>query len=154
MVRGVRSVTPGYAGGHVQNPSYEAVVQGNTGHAEVIEIDFDEKVVSFEDILRIFWTIHDPTTRNRQGADVGMQYRSVIFYADKQQKQAAETSRQEAQQLWGEPIVTTIEQLEKFYPAEAYHRDYFANHPEQAYCQIVINPKLEKLRKLHHDLLS
>lgn len=154
MVRGVRNVTPGYAGGHVQNPSYEAVVQGNTGHAEVIEIDFDEKRVSLEDILRIFWTIHDPTSLNRQGADVGAEYRSVIFYADEQQKQTAETSRQEAQTFWDKPIVTSIEPLNMFYLAEEYHRDYFKNHPEQAYCQMVINPKLAKLRKLHHDLLE
>ena len=154
LVRGVERVQSGYAGGDTPNPSYEAVVQGDTGHAEVVEIDFDDTVVSLENILNIFWTIHDPTSLNRQGADVGTQYRSVIFYADEEQKQAAEASLKAAQKLWDKPIVTSIELLKAFYPAEDYHKDYFKNHPEQAYCQMVINPKLAKLRKLHHDLLK
>lgn len=154
MLRGVEGVQSGYAGGDTPHPSYEDVVRGNTGHAEVVEVDFDEAVVSLENIMNIFWTVHDPTSLNRQGADVGTQYRSVIFYADETQKQVAETSLKEAQKLWDEPIVTSIEPLNMFYPAEEYHKDYFKNHPEQAYCQIVINPKLAKLRKLHYDLLN
>ena len=154
MIRGVRSVKPGYTGGHTQHPTYEEVVQGDTGHAEAIEIDFDESIISLENILRIFWTIHDPTSHNRQGADVGTQYRSAIFYLDNQQKRIAEKSIQEAQTLWDKPIVTTLESLTVFYEAEPYHRDYFVNHPEQAYCRIVINPKLAKLRKLHQELLK
>lgn len=154
MVHGVEQVQSGYAGGDTSNPSYEQVVRGGTGHAEVVQIDFDEALISLENILNIFWTIHDPTSLNRQGADVGTQYRSVIFYADDAQKKAAENSLEEAQKLWDKPIVTSIEALEMFYPAEAYHKDYFKNHPEQAYCQMVINPKLAKLRKLHHDLLK
>lgn len=154
IIRGVRSVKPGYAGGHTLHPTYEDVVQGDTGHAEAIEVDFDESVISFKNILHIFWTIHNPTSLNRQGADVGTQYRSAIFYSDNPQKRIAEKSMQEAQKLWDKPIVTTLEPLTNFYEAEPYHRDYFANHPEQAYCQIVINPKLAKLRKLHQELLK
>ncbi len=153
MVRGVSSVKPGYAGGHTKNPTYEEVVQGNTGHAEAIEVDFDESIISLENILRIFWTIHDPTSLNRQSADVGTQYRSSIFYADDKQKRVAVKSAQEAQRLWNKPIVTTLEPLSDFFEAEPYHKDYFTNHPEQAYCQIVINPKLAQLRKLHQKLL-
>lgn len=154
MVRGVRNVRPGYAGGHTAHPTYEEVVRGGTGHAEAIEVDFDELIISLENILRIFWTIHDPTSLNRQGADVGTHYRSAIFYSDEEQKHTAERSMQAAQKLWDKPIVTTLEPLTDFYEAEPYHKDYFANHPEQAYCQIVINPKLAKLRKLHQELLK
>lgn len=154
MVRGVRNVRPGYAGGHTAHPTYEEVVRGGTGHAEAIEVDFDELIISLENILRIFWTIHDPTSLNRQGADVGTHYRSAIFYSDEEQKQTAEWSMQAAQKLWDKPIVTTLEPLTDFYEAEPFHKDYFANHPEQAYCQIVINPKLAKLRKLHQALLK
>lgn len=154
MVRGVRNVRPGYAGGHTVHPTYEEVVRGGTGHAEAIEVDFDELIISLENILHIFWTIHDPTSLNRQGADVGTHYRSAIFYSDEEQKQTAEKSMQAAQKLWDKLIVTTLEPLTDFYEAEPYHKDYFANHPEQAYCQIVINPKLAKLRKLHQALLK
>lgn len=154
MVKGVAKVTSGYAGGTVTNPSYEQVVGGGTGHAEVVMVEFDESVVSLEQVLVIFWTIHDPTTLNRQGADIGTQYRSAIFYVDPHQKAIAEASKQSAQKLWNQPIVTTIEPLEVFYEAEEYHKDYFARHPEQGYCQVVINPKLVKLRKKYHHLLK
>ncbi|MFO0955012.1 MAG: peptide-methionine (S)-S-oxide reductase MsrA [Candidatus Saccharibacteria bacterium] len=153
MIRGVKQVRPGYAGGTTKDPSYEAVCDGKTGHAEVVMIEFDEAQIRYEDILDVFWAIHDPTTLNQQGADVGTQYRSIIFYADESQKTTAEASRDAAQKLWDKPIVTEIQPLEAFYPAEDYHRNYFAQHPEQAYCQIVINPKLAKLRQLYHDLL-
>ena len=154
MVKGVTKVTSGYAGGTVANPSYEQVVGGGTGHAEVVMVEFDESAVSLNQILDIYWTIHDPTTLNRQGADIGTQYRSAIFYVDPHQKAIAEASMQSAQKLWNQPIVTTIEPLEVFYEAEEYHKDYFGRHPEQAYCQVVINPKLVKLRKKYHHLLK
>lgn len=154
MIRGVRSVKPGYAGGHTIDPTYEEVVRGDTGYAEAIEVDFDESIISLENILHIFWAIHDPTSLNRQGADVGTQYRSTIFYSDNNQLQIAEKSLQAAQKLWDKPIVTTLEPLTDFYEAEPYHKDYFVNHPEQAYCQIVINPKLAKLRELYQELLK
>lgn len=153
MIRGVKQVRPGYAGGTTKDPSYEAVCGGKTGHAEVVMIEFDEAQIRYEDILDVFWAIHDPTTLNQQGADVGTQYRSIIFYTDDRQKSAAETSRDAAQKLWDKPIVTKIQPLEAFYPAEDYHRNYFAQHPEQAYCQIVINPKLAKLRQKFQHLL-
>ena len=153
MIRGVKRVTPGYAGGTTKDPSYEAVCGGKTGHAEVVMIEFDEAQIRYEDILDVFWAVHDPTTLNQQGADVGTQYRSIIFYTDDRQKATAEASRDAAQKLWDKPIVTEIQPLEAFYPAEDYHRNYFAQHPEQAYCQIVINPKLAKLRQKFQHLL-
>jgi peptide-methionine (S)-S-oxide reductase len=153
MIRGVKQVRPGYAGGTTKDPSYEAVCGGKTGHAEVVMIEFDEDQIRYEDILDVFWAIHDPTTLNQQGADVGTQYRSIIFYTDDRQKATAEASRDAAQKLWDKPIVTEIQPLEAFYPAEDYHRNYFAQHPEQAYCQIVINPKLAKLRQKFQHLL-
>ena len=155
MIRGVKRVRPGYAGGTTKDPSYEAVCGGKTGHAEVVAIEFDEAQIRYEDILDVFWAVHDPTTLNQQGADVGTQYRSIIFYTDESQKTTAAASRDAAQKLWDKPIVTEIQPLEAFYPAEDYHRNYFAQHPEQAYCQIVINPKLAKLRqKLQHLLVQ
>lgn len=154
-VKGIVSVTNGYAGGTVENPSYEAVCSGETGHAEVVKLAFDPATASLKTILQIFWTLHDPTTRNRQGNDVGTQYRSVIFYENQEQKTTSEESlKQDGQPLWNNPIVTEIKPLEVFYPAEDYHQDYFNNHPEQAYCQIVINPKIAKLKQKFSDQLK
>jgi len=148
-LRGVETVVSGYAGGHVPNPTYREVCSGLTGHAEVVQIAFDPAVVSYRDLLRVFFTIHDPTTLNRQGADVGTQYRSAIFYHDAEQKAAAEEVMAEvaAERLWPNPLVTQLEPLTKFYPAEAYHQDYFARNPGQPYCQVVIAPKVSKFRK-------
>lgn len=147
QIRGVENVVPGYAGGQTDNPSYYDLHDKNTGHAEVVQITFDEKQISLEDILDIFWAIHDPTTPNRQGNDVGPEYRSIMLYADDTQKQIMETSRDKAQQYWQDPIVTEIKPLQKFYEAEPEHHNYFANNPNQMYCQLIINPKLQKLRQ-------
>ncbi|WP_457592604.1 peptide-methionine (S)-S-oxide reductase MsrA [Hydrogenimonas sp.] len=146
-VRGVKDVVSGYAGGSVENPTYEQVCSGATGHAEVVRITFDPAVVSFGDLLEIFWKIHDPTTLNRQGADVGTQYRSVIFYETQKQKEAALKSKEEAQKYFSAPIVTEIAPLTKFWPAEEYHQDYFRRNPYQGYCQAVVAPKVEKFKK-------
>jgi peptide-methionine (S)-S-oxide reductase len=146
-IAGVESVVSGYAGGHVPNPSYEQVSSGTTGHAETVRVTYDPDVISYSDILEIFWTIHNPTTPNRQGNDVGTQYRSVIFYESDQQKRLAEASKAEIAKLWPDPVVTEITSLKRFYKAEDYHQNYFRNHPEAAYCQVVINPKLHKLRE-------
>lgn len=142
---GVKSVTSGYAGGHVKDPTYDQVCDGTTGHAEVIQIEFDPAVVSFERLLELFWDAHDPTTLNRQGADVGTQYRSIILYHDDAQKQAAEKSKAAAQAELNRPIVTEIAPLGEFYPAEKYHQDYFRNNRGAPYCRAVIAPKLKKL---------
>ncbi|MBI5387695.1 MAG: peptide-methionine (S)-S-oxide reductase MsrA [Verrucomicrobia bacterium] len=144
---GVKSVTSGYAGGQKDNPTYKDVCTGATGHAEVTQIEFDPKIISFAQLLDVFWAAHDPTTLNRQGGDEGTQYRSVIFYHDDAQRAAAEKSKAEAQKQFDRPIVTQIEPLTKFFKAEGYHQDYFANNPNQPYCQAVIRPKLEKLQK-------
>lgn len=144
---GVVSVTSGYAGGHVPNPTYKQVCTGTTGHAEVIRIEYDPNRIRYEDLLEAFWEAHDPTTPNRQGNDVGPQYRSIILYVNEAQRRAAEKSRVEAARRFSRPIVTEIVPLERFYPAEAYHQDYFRKNPEQAYCQFVIRPKLEKFQK-------
>ncbi len=148
-LNGVHEVVSGYAGGTVQNPTYQQVCTGMTDHAEVVQITFNPAVISFSDVLRVFWRTHDPTTLNRQGADVGTQYRSVIFYHDEEQKSVAETSKREtdAAGLWEDPIVTEIVPAAKFYAAEEYHQDYYALNPYQPYCQIVIDPKLKKFRK-------
>ena len=145
-IDGVTGVVSGYAGGQRPNPTYEQVCTGKTGHAEVVQVEFDPDVLSFADVLDILWSIHDPTTRDRQGADVGTQYRSVIFYADDDQRRVAEASRDAIQQAWPNPVVTEILPLEAFYPAEEYHQNYFARNPNQGYCQLIINPKLKKLR--------
>ena len=142
---GVIAVDAGYAGGTVPNPTYEQVCSGKTGHAEVAEITYDPSKVSYEQLLEMFWKAHDPTTLNRQGADVGEQYRSVIFYRNEQQKKAAELSLREAQKNFSSPIVTVIEPLKTFYRAENYHQDYFRNNPNAPYCRFVIKPKLDKL---------
>lgn len=142
---GVLSADSGYAGGHVDNPDYKQVCTGTTGHAEVVKVAFDPDTVSLEDILDFFWRAHDPTTLNRQGADVGTQYRSVIMYADEEQKAVAERSRDRAQGQFSDPIVTEIVPEATFYPAEDYHRDFYENNPAQGYCRMVIQPKLKKL---------
>ena len=155
-LKGVERVQSGYAGGRVANPSYEQVCTGTTGHAEVVQITFDPQVVSFDDLLHVFFTIHDPTTLNRQGVDVGTQYRSAIFYHTPDQKAAAERVMAELQSehVWDDPIVTELKPLEAFYPAEEYHRDYYRRNPTQGYCSAVIAPKVAKVRKLFLDKLK
>jgi len=154
-VRGIHSATSGYSGGTVKNPSYREVISGRTGHAEVVQLAFDPEIISYRDILEIFFHLHDPTTLNRQGADVGTQYRSVIFYHNEDQEKTArkvfeETDRSD---LWDNPLVTEISPLVEFYIAEDYHQNYFKNNPNQPYCTFVISPKLSKLRKLFKDKL-
>jgi peptide-methionine (S)-S-oxide reductase len=155
-VKGVTSVTSGYAGGSIPNPIYEAVSSGKTGHAEVIQITYDPKIVSYDELLEIFWKTHDPTTLNRQGADVGTQYRSVIFYHDDTQKNKAENYKSELTKagIWKAPIVTEISPLTKFYEAEKYHQDYYEQNPNQGYCAFVITPKLDKFEKIFKDKLK
>lgn len=155
-VKGVKSVVAGYAGGHVKNPSYREVCTGNTGHAEVARIIFDPSVVSYKELLEVFWHTHNPTTLNRQGADVGTQYRSVIFYHNEQQKKIAEESMAETEKsgLWEDPIVTEIEPLKNFYEAENYHQDYYANNPNAGYCSVVIAPKIKKFKQEFSYLLK
>ena len=144
-IEGVQSVVAGYAGGTKANPTYKEVCTGTTGHAEVARITYDPAKVSYEKLLEVFWGAHDPTTLDRQGADVGTQYRSVIFYHDEKQKIVAEKSKIEAQKKFRDPIVTEIKPLNHFYEAEDYHQDYFRNNPDAPYCRFVIKPKLEKL---------
>jgi peptide-methionine (S)-S-oxide reductase len=148
-LRGVEKVVSGYAGGRVANPTYREVCNGTTGHAEVVQITFDPEVVSYRELLEVFFTIHDPTTLNRQGADVGTQYRSAIFYHDAEQKKVADEVMAEltAARLWPNPIVTQVAPLDLLYPAEDYHQDYYANNPNQPYCQVVVAPKVAKFRK-------
>ena len=155
-LKGVERVQSGYAGGRVANPSYEQVCTGTTGHAEVVQITFDPQVVSFDDLLHVFFTIHDPTTLNRQGVDVGTQYRSAIFYHTPDQKAAAERVMAELQSehVWDDLIVTELKPLDAFYPAEEYHRDYYRRNPTQGYCSAVIAPKVAKVRKLFLDKLK
>lgn len=143
-VRGVRSAISGYAGGARQNPSYEQVCSGATGHAEVVEVTFDPDVISYAEILEIFWAIHDPTTLNRQGADRGTQYRSVIFYHNDVQKETALASMASEKERWNDPIVTELSPAPEFYAAEEYHQNYYNEHPTQGYCYAVIAPKIEK----------
>lgn len=155
-IKGVHSVESGYAGGHMDNPTYRAVCNGDTGHAEVVQVHFDSKIVSYRDLLNVFFAIHDPTTLNRQGADVGTQYRSAIFYHDDEQKQIAEELIKElnTQQIWDRPIVTQVEKLDKFYVAEDYHQEYYARNPYQPYCMAVVAPKVSKFRKHFLELLK
>jgi peptide-methionine (S)-S-oxide reductase len=152
-VRGVVSAVSGYAGGRRPNPTYEQVCTGVSGHAEVVQVTFDPSVVTLQELLRIFFAVHDPTTLDRQGADVGPQYRSAIFYKDDAQKSAASQVIAEltTEGIWPDPIVTRLEPLTDFFPAEAYHQDYFARNGGQPYCQVVIAPKLAKFRKLFSD---
>lgn len=144
-VKGVESVVSGFSGGTTKNPTYEEVCTGRTGHAEVIQIRFDPEQVSYEHLLELFWQAHDPTTLNRQGADVGTQYRSIILYHDEAQKAAAEASKRAAQAHFSDPIVTEIVPFKQFYPADKHHQDYYRNNRNQGYCRAVIAPKLEKL---------
>jgi peptide-methionine (S)-S-oxide reductase len=143
---GVQSVISGYAGGTKPNPTYEEVCTGKTGHAEVAQITYDPTKISYAQLLQMFWQAHDPTTLNRQGADVGTQYRSVIFYHDDRQRVEAEKSRAEAKEAFDDPIVTEIQLLKEFYPAENYHQDYYRNHANAPYCSFIIKPKLKKLK--------
>jgi peptide-methionine (S)-S-oxide reductase len=147
MLPGVKSVVSGYAGGTTENPTYKEVCSETTGHAEVIQVHYDPNVITFERLLDNFWQAHDPTTLNRQGADVGTQYRSIILHTNEAQKAAAEKSKAEEQKRLEKPIVTEIVPLTKFYPAEKYHQDYYRNNPNQPYCSIVIRPKIEKLER-------
>ncbi len=155
-LRGVSEVGSGYAGGHVANPSYEQVCSGATGHAEVVQVTFDPTVVSYRDLLLVFFTIHDPTTLNRQGADVGTQYRSALFHHSESQKRVARSviAEIEEQGVWSGKIVTEVAPLESLWEAEAYHKDYYLRNSNQPYCRIVIEPKVAKLRKEHLALLS
>jgi peptide-methionine (S)-S-oxide reductase len=156
QLRGVLDVVSGYSGGHVPNPSYEMVCGGRTGHAEVVQVTFDPAVITYAEILQIFFAIHDPTTLNRQGADVGMQYRSAIFYRSPAQRATAEKviADYTTQKLWPSPIVTQLVPFESFYPAEDYHQEYFARNPYQGYCQAIIAPKVAKFRNQFLDRLK
>ena len=155
-LRGVETVESGYAGGQRPNPTYEQVCAGTTGHAEVVQVEYDPEVVSYRDLLHVFFSIHDPTTLNRQGADVGTQYRSAIFYHTPEQKAIAdEVIRDlEERKLWDDPIVTEVTELGTFYAAEEYHRDYFARNPGQGYCNVVIAPKVAKFRQQYAKKLK
>jgi peptide-methionine (S)-S-oxide reductase len=152
LIKGVTEVVEGYSGGNVPDPTDEQIYFENTGHVEVVKVTFDSRVIGLTDILEIFWTIHNPTTLNRQGPDIGSQYRSAIFYVDADQKPIIEESLRQAQKLWDDPIVTEVRILENFYPASAYHQEYEKNRPD--YCQIIINPKLEKLQQKFADRIA
>ncbi|MDX2443061.1 MAG: peptide-methionine (S)-S-oxide reductase MsrA [Bacteroidales bacterium] len=155
-LKGVESVVSGYSGGEQKNPTYQQVCSGFTGHAEVCQISFDPQIISFEEILEVFWEVHDPTTLNRQGADIGSQYRSVIFYHSEEQKKLAEESKSKADASGGfkDPVVTEISEFNGFYTAEKYHQDYFLNNPNQPYCSVIISPKVKKFRKQFKDQLK
>lgn len=156
QLKGIRKIVSGYSGGSIVNPTYGQVSTGRTGHAEVIQLLYDPIVISYEEILKIFFTTHDPTTLNRQGADEGTQYRSIIFYHNEEQKKIAEQVINElmSENYFYSPIVTKVEPFVAFYPAEEYHKNYFQRHPEQPYCRIVISPKIAKLRKKFRDKLK
>jgi len=155
-LEGVLDVVSGYAGGHLPDPDYQSVCTGRTGHAEVVQLTYDPDVISFKELLEVFFTIHDPTTLNRQGADVGTQYRSVIFYHSEEQKRIAMEVKDylEEEGIWSNPIVTEIEELDIFYPAEEYHQEYYQKNPYQGYCMAVIEPKVVKFRKKYADRLK
>lgn len=155
-VRGVYGVKSGYSGGYVKNPSYKEVCTGSTGHAEVCQISFDSQVISYTELLEIFWKTHDPTTLNRQGNDIGTQYRSAVFYHSELQKKTAEEikTRLSHEKIWSDPIVTEIVPFKAFYPAEDYHEDYYAKNPGQTYCNFVITPKIRKFEKIFNDYLK
>lgn len=155
-IKGVVSATSGYSGGDVPNPSYEQVCAGGTGHIEVVEVVYDPSQVSYTQLLSVFFSVHDPTTMDRQGGDEGEQYRSVIFYADEEQKKEAEAFIQNLKKegIFSQPLVTVVEPLKAFYNAEDYHQQYYEKHPERAYCQVVISPKLAKLKEQHRELLK
>jgi len=156
MTKGVINVESGYSGGSVPNPTYEAVCTGKTGHAEVVQITYDQKIIRYTELLEIFFKTHDPTTLNRQGADVGTQYRSVIFYHDEEQKIIAQKVKEDLTKsnIWDDPIVTEISPFKKFYKAEVYHQDYYNKNPNQGYCSFVITPKLEKFKKVFGNKLK
>jgi peptide-methionine (S)-S-oxide reductase len=154
QLKGVNSALSGYAGGHVINPTYREVCNITTGHAEVVQVEFDNDVVSFGQILDIFFTIHDPTTLNRQGNDVGPQYRSLVLYHNDEQKRVAEAKIKEFSEVWSDPIVTEVKAFDTFYVAEAEHQEFFANNPTWPYCQIVVAPKVAKFRKKFFDQLK
>lgn len=155
-LKGVNNVTSGYSGGTVKNPSYKEVCTGKTGHAEVCQIEFDPNVISYKELLEIFWQIHDPTTLNKQGPDEGTQYRSVIFYHNNEQKEIAETLKQRLNQenVFGKPVVTEITEFTNFYPAEDYHQNYYELNGEQPYCKMVVKPKVDKFKKVFSDKLK
>ncbi len=153
QLKGIKSVTPGYAGGDMENPSYEQVSVGNTGHAEVIKVEYDPQELTVKDMLTVFLAVHDPTTLNRQGNDVGTQYRSIILYTTDEQKQTAEKLIQELNQN-GPKVVTEVMPFVKFFPAEDYHKNYYKNNQNSPYCQLVINPKLEKLKHRFQQLIK
>lgn len=154
QLKGITKITSGYAGGTVPDPTYEQVSSGQTGHAEAAQIEFNPNEISFEEILFIFWRIHDPTSLNRQGNDAGTQYRSVIFYQDDAQKEIAEKTKQEAQKLYKDPIVTEIVPFTTFYPAEDYHQNYYKNNRSAPYCRFVIDPKIDKLKKIIQKIIQ
>jgi peptide-methionine (S)-S-oxide reductase len=156
QLEGVEKVVSGYSGGHVVNPTYEEVCSKTTGHAECLQVFYDPSKISYDELLKVFWEVHDPTTLNRQGADAGPQYRSVIFYNSEAQKALAEKYKAELDKsgAWDNPIVTTLEPMTVFYPAEAYHQNYYNNNTSQGYCQFVIRPKLEKFEKVFKDKLK
>lgn len=155
-VKGVQQVESGYSGGSVSHPTYKMVTTGTTGHAEVVQITFDPEVVSYLELLEIFFKTHDPTTLNRQGADVGTQYRSIVlFHSEEQQKLALKViEKLDAEEIWTDPIVTAVEPFEHFYSAEAYHQEYYENNPNQGYCRLVITPKLDKFEKIFREKLK
>ncbi len=153
-LQGVTRSTAGYSGGEKENPTYEEVCSGNTGHAEVVQVEFDPAIISYEQLLEVFWSLHDPTTLNRQGNDIGTQYRSAVFTHDAIQEASARDIMARMQALWEDPIVTEITPLEKFWPAEDYHQDYFANNPTTGYCAAVVAPKVQKFRTKWANLLK
>ncbi len=155
QLKGVTKVVSGYAGGHTTNPTYQQMHYDATGHAEVIQVTFDSEIISYRDLLEIFYAVHDPTTPNQQGNDVGEEYRSIILYHDENQKEIAEdVTKNFATKHWDKPVTTELKPLDVFYPAEEYHQNFFAQNPEQAYCQIIINPKLTKFRKQFAERLK
>jgi len=153
-LKGVSKVTSGYAGGKRPNPTYEQVCTGTTGHAEVVQVEFDPAVISYRNLLDVFFTIHDPTTLNQQGADTGTQYRSAVFFHSPEQQRDANDAIADAQQTWDDPIVTEIVPLTQFYPAEDYHKDYYLRNPNQGYCRVVIAPKVAKARQHFFEKLK
>jgi peptide-methionine (S)-S-oxide reductase len=155
-LQGVLEVYPGYAGGSIQNPTYEEVCSGNTGHAEVARVVFDDEKISFDELLELFWFVHDPTQLNRQGNDIGTQYRSVIFYHSEYQKERAHyfISKLSLEKVWDNPIVTEVQEINNFFRAENYHHNYFELNPQNAYCQAVVRPKVEKFKKVFENKLN
>ncbi|MEM0136675.1 MAG: peptide-methionine (S)-S-oxide reductase MsrA [Thermoplasmatales archaeon] len=153
ILQGVKSTQPGYSGGNVKDPTYEMVCTGNTGHAEVTKVEYDPETISLRELLDVFFSIHDPTSLNRQGDDIGEQYRSVIFYDDERDAVEIRKALDEVQKSYSKKIVTAVERLQNFFPAEAYHKNYFKNNPNKAYCRAVIRPKVEKIRHSYSQIL-